>query len=292
MRSWARTLADDLARASGAPGDDLAAAALLVARVEQPNLDPTPYLAQLRDLGVEARRTVADAGGRDAPFGMRVNALNRFVFEVQAFKGNRERYDDPSNSCLNAVIDRRLGIPITLSVVYIEIARAAGFAAEGINFPGHFLARVLDGGEDKGPGLIVDPFHAGALLDEQDCRRLLRGSLGDDAAFDARLLAPVARRDILRRMVTNLKRLYVRMRSFPQARIATDLLVALSPASLPELRDRGLLAYHMNDYTAALHDLEQYLRLFRPTDDDEEQKETQQLWEHVKALRRRIASFN
>lgn len=292
MRAWARTLAEELTRASDTPGDELAPAALLIARLEYPRLDPAPYLDELRALGAHARHAVLSAGP-DAPFSVRVHALNQFVFETLAFKGNRDRYEDPSNSCLNAVIDRRHGIPISLSVVYIEIARAAGFAAEGINFPGHFLTRVLDAGNDRGQGLIVDPFHGGALLDEQDCRRLLGGHLGQDAAFDARLLAPAARRDILIRMVTNLKRQYVRMRSFPQARTATDLLVALSPTSLSELRDRGLLAYHMNDFTAALHDLEQYLRLFRPAGgEDDEQKETQQLWEHVKTLRRRIASFN
>jgi regulator of sirC expression with transglutaminase-like and TPR domain len=95
------------------------------------------------------------------------------------------------------------------------------------------------------------------------------------------------------RMLLNLKRLYVRWRSFPQARTVTDLLLALSPSAITELRDRGLLAYHMNDFPAALRDLEEYLKLAKLGEsDDEQKKDNQQVWEHVKTLRRRVASLN
>ncbi len=294
MATTARSLATQLVDAADQPGADLAAPAFLVARVEYPRLDFEPYLDQLHRMGEAASHRVLRDPGCDAPLAERVGALNRYLFDELGFFGNREHYEDPRNSCLNEVLERKTGIPITLSLVYIEVARRAGVRAEGVNFPGHFLVRVLDAAQaDPGSGLIVDPFHAGAVLDEHDCRLLLHRHLGEEAAFDANLLAPATRRQILARMLLNLKRLYVRMRSFPQARKVTDLLLALSPASLAELRDRGLLAYHMNDFTAALKDLEEYLRLLRPTEEDEEQKkETQQLWEHVKALRRRIASFN
>lgn len=107
------------------------------------------------------------------------------------------------------------------------------------------------------------------------------------------MLASATRREIVVRMLYNLKRLYVQMRSFPQARVVTDLLLALSPSSLTELRDRGLLAYHLEDFNAALRDLEAYLRLSRPAEPDDDQKaEAAQTWEHVKALRRRVAGFN
>ena len=109
--------------------------------------------------------------------------------------------------------------------------------------------------------LIVDPFHAGALLSEVDCRHLLRQHVGEEAAFDHGLLATATRQHIVVRMLVNLKRLYVRMRSFPQARAIADLLLAVDPSALAELRDRGLLAYHMEDFAAALKDLEAYLRL-------------------------------
>ena len=114
-----------------------------------------------------------------------------------------------------------------------------------------------------------------------------------EAAFEPSLLARATRRQILVRMLLNLKKLYVKMHSFPQARQATDALLALQPSSLPDLRDRGLLAYHMSDFSHALRDLEEYLKLARLSDQDEDQKrETEQVWEHVKTLRRRVAQLN
>jgi regulator of sirC expression with transglutaminase-like and TPR domain len=117
--------------------------------------------------------------------------------------------------------------------------------------------------------------------------------MGEEAAYEPSLLARATRKQVLVRMLLNLKRLYVRMRSFPQARFVTDILLALQPSSMVELRDRGLLAYHMNDFARALRDLEEYLKLARLTDQGEdEKKETEQVWEHVKTLRRRVAQLN
>jgi regulator of sirC expression with transglutaminase-like and TPR domain len=290
-----RTLAEQLAAAADRPGPDLAAPAFLIARIEYPHLDPGPYLDRIDELGEVALHRVASDPGHHGPLAGRVDALNRYLFSELGFFGNREQYDDPRNSCLNEVLDRRTGIPISLALVYIEVARRAGLRAEGINFPGHFLVRVLQDlhTDDPGEGLIVDPFHGGAILNETDCRALLQRHMGEDTAFEPHLLARATRRQILVRMLLNLKRIYVRWRSFPQARIITDLLLAISPTSLSELRDRGLLAYHMNDFPAALRDLEQYLKHSRVLEADEEQKkEHEQVWEHVKALRRRVASMN
>jgi regulator of sirC expression with transglutaminase-like and TPR domain len=140
------------------------------------------------------------------------------------------------------------------------------------------------------------------LLSEADCRELLREHVGDEAAFDRSLLEPTTRHHIVVRMLVNLKRLYVRMRSFPQARFISDLLLTVDPSAISELRDRGLLAYHLQDFAAALRDLEEYLRLSpRPepidvdNDDEAAQAEsgaTTELWEHVKNLRKRVAGFN
>jgi len=238
--------------------------------------------------------------------------LNEFLYDDQRFTGNRDRYDDPRNSFLNEVLDRRTGIPISLAVVYLEIARRAGVGMTGINFPGHFLLRADHPGAPLrvgGPFLIVDPFHGGALLSEVDCREMLRQHLGDEAAFDRTLLDAASRRDIVVRMLLNLKRLYVRMRSFPQARFVSDLLLALDPAALSELRDRGLLAYHLQDFGAALRDLEAYLRHLPrhvdlqetpavPEEPDAEHpqaastEDQKQVWEHIKNLRKHVASFN
>ena len=293
-------VAAELQRAMNAGGEDLAAAALAIARVEYPSLDAAPYLDGLARMGQEAAGRIARAGTArlDA-----VRAFNEYLYDEQGFVGNRTHYDDPRNSFLNEVLERRTGIPITLAIVYLEVARRAGLRVTGVNFPGHFLLRV----SDEGPAIdtefvIIDPFHGGALLSEVDCRELLRQHVGDEAAFDRTLLEPATRHQIVVRMLVNLKRLYVRMRSFPQARFISDLLLTVDPSAISELRDRGLLAYHLQDFAAALRDLEEYLRLSpRPerTREDESTAEppaaddnTTELWEHVKNLRKRVAGFN
>jgi regulator of sirC expression with transglutaminase-like and TPR domain len=155
--------------------------------------------------------------------------------------------------------------------------------------------------------IIIDPFHGGAVLSESDCRQLLREHVGETMAFDPALLEPATRHQIVVRMLVNLKRLYVRMRSFPQARFISNLLLAVDPASIDELRDRGLLSYQLEDFGAALRDLEAYLRQVsrhahlpderanasnRQGDAGQQPDDTTQIWEHVKTLRKRVASFN
>lgn len=291
-----------------APGDELAPAALAIARVEYPSLDPEPYLARLDRMGEQAAVRLGDAA--DLSGGESVRAFNEYLYDEVGFTGNRDHYDDPRNNFLNEVIDRRTGIPISLAVIYLEIARRAGLRVDGVNFPGHFLLRVHDSVEgEAAEAVIIDPFHGGALLSEFDCRHLLRQHVGDEAAFDRTLLAPATRHDIVVRMLVNLKRLYVRMRSFPQARLISSLLLTVDPSAVSELRDRGLLAYHLQDFAGALHDLEEYLRLAPKTSEPgqpdllaatgdgednarEEEDDATQIWEHVKALRKRVAGFN
>jgi regulator of sirC expression with transglutaminase-like and TPR domain len=286
----------EFGRLAGSPDEDLASPALLIPLLESPHLNAAPYLARLDAMGLEvkARLAARAVDPREASALELVNELNQYLFEEQKFTGNRERYEDPRNSFLNQVLERRTGIPITLALVYLEVARRSGVRAVGVNFPGHFLLRI-PAGRDAAliDDLIVDPFHGGALLSEPDCRRLLKKHVGEDAAFDPELLAAASKPQILSRMLLNLKRIYVRMRSFPQARDVTDLLLAVDPSALTELRDRGLLAYHLNDFSAALRDLSHYLQL-TPSEpaDSETPTDHEQIWEHVKTLRRRVASFN
>jgi regulator of sirC expression with transglutaminase-like and TPR domain len=288
-------ITEELLRALNEPGQSLAPAALAIARVEYPSLDPAPYLLRLERMGeaAEGRLRRQAQGGVTA----QIATLNAYLYEELGFSGNADRYDDPRNSFLNEVLDRRLGIPISLAVVYLEIGRRGGMRLEGVNFPGHFLVRAPDAAED----VIVDPFHGGAQLSEIDCRQLLREYVGDETAFDRALLATATRQHIVVRMLVNLKRLYVRMQSFPQARAVADLLLAVDPSALSELRDRGLLAYHMEDFASALRDLETYLRLMPKPETAEDEhdpeedapvSESAQIWEHVKTLRRRVAGFN
>jgi regulator of sirC expression with transglutaminase-like and TPR domain len=301
-------VAAELQKAMNAPGNDLAPAALAIARVEYPALNPAAYVAALDRMGQEAAARMHDTGDDS------VRAFNEYLYDEQGFAGNRERYDDPRNSFINEVLDRRIGIPISLAVVYLEVARRAGLQVDGVNFPGHFLLRAghVVASDARSEIVIIDPFHGGAQLSEYDCRQLLRHHVGDEAAFDSALLAPASRHEIVVRMLVNLKRLYVRMRSFPQARVISSLLLGIDPAAISELRDRGLLAYHLQDFSAALRDLEEYLRLSpkssEPADHDliptredgesdaseaeEEMDDASQIWEHVKTLRKRVAGFN
>jgi len=289
------TLSEQLLDLVDRPGDDLAPSALVLARLEYRQLDTAHYLRILDGMGEEARRRIGHDPGHDAPLEARVDRLRRYLHVDLGFAANRDYYEDPRNSCLNQVLDRRIGIPITLSIVYIEVARRAGLGAEGINFPGHFLTRIVDHGvtSPRTRAVLIDPFGGGAILSESDCLALLRKRAGSEATLQPDMLTAASRRDIIVRMLYNLKRNYVQMRSFPQARSVTDLLVALMPTSPTEVRDRGLLAYHLEDFNAALRDLEAYLRLARPAEQtEEEKKEAAQTWEHVKALRRRVAGFN
>ena len=290
-----KDLVDALVAASNAPGTGLAQAALVIARTEYPHLDASAYLTRLDAMGDAARRRIeqhVDETG-DSSILSCIKGFNAYLFDELRFVGNRDRYEDPRNSCLNEVLDRRTGIPITLSVVYMEVGRRAGLQVDGVNFPGHFLVRFPEPA-GRGPrGLIVDPFHAGALLSERDCRMLLQKHVGSEVAFSRSLLAPATRPQIIVRMLLNLKRIYVHMRSFPQARDITELLLAMTPSALSELRDRGLLGYHLNDITGALRDLQTYLKLASMgTMDNETREEHEQIWEHIKTLRRRVAALN
>jgi regulator of sirC expression with transglutaminase-like and TPR domain len=274
---------------ASAADEGIAAPALLFARLDYPRLDASNYLRRLDQMGEAVRARVA---GEDAAGDQRrgIEILNRYLFEEEGFRGNRDTYEDPRNSFLNEVLDRRSGIPITLAVIYMEVARRARVQVHGVNFPGHFLLRCQP---DAHTVLILDPFRGGARLTEHDCRDLLHRQVGKDVRFHRRLLAPATKKQILLRMLVNLKHAYVHLRSFPQARTVTELLLALDPAAIVELRDRGLLAYHLNDFPAALRDLEAYLHLSRHAETaEDDREELGRIWEHVKALRRRVAGQN
>ena len=294
------------------PDPDLAVAALMIARIEHPRLDAGPYLDQLDALGREAKIRVAAAAvspgmtpaSVDPERYARVLAMNDYLFGELRFVGNEVHYEDPRNSFLNEVLDRRTGIPITLALLYMEVARRAGLHVEGINFPGHFLLRCpARRGLQYAEDLIIDAYHGGALLSKEACRELLRRHVlpddqspydaDADAGFERYLRGHATKPQILARMLLNLKRTYVSMHSFPQARDITELLLAVDPSAINELRDRGLLAYHLKDFPAALRDLQTYLQLSAKAGLAEgEREEHAQIWEHVKTLRRRVASLN
>jgi regulator of sirC expression with transglutaminase-like and TPR domain len=279
-----RQLIHSFTHAALSPEPDLAVAALMIARVEYPKLDAGPYLDQLDAFGCEAKRRVAaaDPVDEETPPGIdpekfaQVLALNKYLFGEMRFVGNETHYEDPRNSFLNEVLERRTGIPITLALLYMEVARRAGVNVEGVNAPRHFLLRCRARRGLPYDDLIIDAFHGGALLQP-----------------DHELMPRATKPQILVRMLLNLKQLYVRMHSFPQAHAVTELLLAVDPSALNELRDRGLLSYHLRDFSSALRDLETYLRLTASRELNESERDEQtKIWEHVKTLRKRVASLN
>lgn len=177
-------------------GIDLPTAALVVARVGYPALDIDHYRAKMRDLVAEALAKVAETPVADPA------NLARVVFDDLGFRANRDEYYDPRNSYLNDVLDRRLGIPISLSLVYIEIAEACGRPTEGVGFPGHFLVRDLETGQ------VLDPYNGGSEVDKRACLKLLNAAGLKPQQWKDEYLAGVGKRDMLLRMIANLQRIY------------------------------------------------------------------------------------
>jgi regulator of sirC expression with transglutaminase-like and TPR domain len=235
---------------------DLGEAAIWLAADFRPDTTPEPWLAQLDALAEDARRSVQGAWSDEA----RVRALNQFLFEQQGFHGNQEHYEDPRNSLLPDVLERRTGIPISLSLVYLEIAGRLGLPAEGIGFPGHFLVRYRGRTEDH----LVDAFR-GTVLSEAQIAALLREALGNDAVFRRAQLQPISSRDFLVRLVSNLKRHFALARELSSALICCERLLQLRPDEAAEVRDRGLLYEALECWDAARTDLGQFLAL-RPDD--------------------------
>jgi regulator of sirC expression with transglutaminase-like and TPR domain len=206
---------------------DLALAALLIARVETPSLAAEPWLGRLDDLAARAGL----AGARDAPTALA--RLRRFLFEDEGFRGNADEYFDPRNSCLDHVLQRRVGIPITLSVLMMEVGRRLGIAIDGIGLPGHFIVR------DRMSGVLIDPFHGGAVLSVSDAEDVVAQALGQRTRLTEAHFTPVTKLQILMRMLANLKSVYVQRDEWPKALQVIDWLLLLEQSGTWQLRDRG-----------------------------------------------------
>jgi len=229
---------------------DLATSALLIARLEYPSLETRPYLRRLDDMA----RTIHSRLDEGADPQTRLAALCVYLFEEEGFRGNNEEYYDPRNSFLNDVLDRRVGIPITLSTVFIEVGQRTGLEVSGVGLPGHFIVRVHD---DRGD-VLVDPFHGGALLSEDDCQKRLDRISGGKMKLRPQHLAPCSRRQMLARMLSNLKGIYVKSGDHLRAIGVMDLLLTVT-ADPEQVRDRGLLYASLDCYALAASDLASYL---------------------------------
>ncbi|HYR18689.1 MAG TPA: transglutaminase-like domain-containing protein [Myxococcales bacterium] len=232
---------------------DLARAALAIAREEYPQLDEAHYLKSLDEFALQVTRGLP-AGALPE---RRVGRLNAVLFHELGFTGNQADYYDPRNSFFNEVIERRTGIPLSLSLVYLEVGRRCGLRVDGVSFPGHFLCKVtLDDGE-----LIVDAFNRGQLLGLAELKRRFASAAGDATRFEPRLLRAARPKEILARMLQNLRSIYLERRDLPRALSAVDRQLLLQPDDVRVLRDRARLCEQLGGPEAAAANLETVLRL-------------------------------
>ncbi len=231
---------------------DLIRASLAIARTEYPSLDIEAFASRVEGL---ARRVAALL--RDFDPQRALAAVNHVLFEEVNLRGNREDYYDPRNSFLNDVLDRGLGIPITLSILYMEVARRVGLALTGVGMPGHFLLKHY---REDGTEMLIDCFNRGDILDRQDCQNRLDEIYSGEMKLRPEFLHPISRRQILTRMLNNLKTVYLSTRNFRKALPVADLILVIHPQSPEDIKQRALLRYSMGLQRLAAEDLEAYLK--------------------------------
>ncbi len=257
---------------------DLGRAAATLARLEYPDADVDACARRIDELAAR----VADRWDRSKPPETAVSAINKLLFEDLGFHGNREDYYDPRNSFLNDVLERRTGIPISLSVVYIEIGRRLGLPIFGVGLPSHFLVKF----DDRSRVFFIDPYHEGRVLNRQGCRELVKTLHGRPMELHDLHFAAVENRTIVLRMLNNLRAIYVNGRQHRRALEVLDAILALEPDSPEEVKQRAWVRHELGHRGAALRDLETYAGL-RPEAEDAEQVQT---W--MNNLRRTLAHLN
>ena len=240
---------------------ELAEAALLIATHVYPDLDVAHYLARIEELAQTLKSRIQPDSGPS----QRILALNEYLFAELGFAANKEDYYDPRNSCLNEVLDRRVGIPITLSLLYMEVGGRIGLPLRGVSFPGHFLVKcALPDGT-----VMLDPYSGGISIGVSDLQKRL-GEARDgevSSAIVAGMLVAAGKKEIILRLLRNLKAIYLRSQKFDRALPILDWIVATVPDQPPELRDRGMIYQELECSRAALADFERYLELSPGCDD-------------------------
>ena len=227
---------------------DLARGALMIAADGREPLDPEPSIARLDDLAERIRihLDLGDGTGRI------MDTLHDVLYRELGYRPPRRLSADPDLSRLDLVLERRVGLPINLSIIELEVGWRLGLALHGIGLPGHFIV----GGPE---GMLIDPAGGGRTLTRDDCQALVRRSLGDGVLLHAGMLRPARRREILARVIRNLRAAHLQARDWAQALGAVELLSVVEPASPEHLRDRGLLLGRTGQWSAAVADLRQYL---------------------------------
>jgi regulator of sirC expression with transglutaminase-like and TPR domain len=250
LEAFAQLIARDDARI------DLARACLMIAQDAYPGLDVDRYLGDIERMAIKLRAAMPPKVSAEE----QVVALNKFLYEDQGFWGNTDDYYDPRNSYLNEVIDRKTGIPISMSILYMELGRRIGLPLEGVSFPGHFLVRL----QLRGGMLVLDPFAGGAPQSEDDLRKRVKRVIPDGVADNLpaaelpldQFLEPATNRQILSRVLRNLKGIY---RDKPERLLdVLNRMLLITPEASAELRERGFIYHQLECYRAALKDLSDY----------------------------------
>lgn len=231
----------------------LARAALLVAEGQYPGLDIEDYLARIDGYARELQERLGDDAGHTE----RLGALNQYLFQELGFAPDTDNYYDPRNSFLNEVLERRRGIPLSLSILYIAVGRRLGLDLRGVSFPGHFLVKcAVDGGV-----VVLDPYYRGLSLSLEDLQKRLREVRGGEVsrAIVSEMLVSAAPREVMVRMLRNLKSIYLKAQQYNDALAVLEWIVPLAPGEHEEVRDRGIVYQELECFRAALADFERYI---------------------------------
>jgi regulator of sirC expression with transglutaminase-like and TPR domain len=258
---------------------DILRAALTLSRIHEPALDMERYVHRVDEL---AARVAVKIDDPDDPVQI-IAAMNDVLFREEMFRGNTVDYYSPRNSFLHDVLDRRLGIPITLALVYMEVARRVGFQLFGVGMPGHFLLKHYD---VDGHSILIDAFERGSIVTEDDCRQKLDSIYSGQVALQPEFLLPVTRRQMLTRILNNLRSIYLSQRDFRRAVQVVDLILVIYPRSPEDMKQRAVLRYNLNDFRGALSDFEEYVKMSPDASDAEEIRQT------ALSLRRSMAMMN
>ncbi len=253
-------------------------AALAIGLEEYPDMNMEEYLRRLDRLASSVQVIL----GQDRSAIGVIRSLNEVLFVQAGFQGNTEDYYDPKNSYLNEVLDSKNGIPISLSIIYMEVARRIGFPIQGVGFPGHFLITLSDEGQD----IFVDPFNRGRILSIRDCQELLDRVYGGSVTVQPSLLQPMEKKSIISRMLFNLKGIYYQKEEYQKALGVIERILMLNPGMPSEVRDRGLLFMQTSLFAKALSDLEYYLRHTAAPED------SAYIQGHIKTLRSIVSGAN
>jgi regulator of sirC expression with transglutaminase-like and TPR domain len=257
---------------------DLGRAALTLAAVDYPDLDIEGYLARIDQLAADARARL----GSEADVYRTITVLNDVLFRQHGFHGNRENYFDPRNSFLNEVLDRRTGIPISLSVLYMEVAQKISLPLQGVGFPGHFLVKYTGVNEE----IVIDPFNQGEIRSRKHLRTMLSRLYRGKISLDPDFLAAISKKQILRRILNNLELIYLRENDLTKGLSIVERLLVLDPDSAADIRDRGIIYLRLECFKQALEDLQRYLSLAPQAEDADA------IRDQITALTRQVAQIH